>query len=178
MGITNSGQLNELFLAGGVGFLLGAFYDVFRVIRLMMKPSAKWVFVQDLLFFSISAMVTFLFALAVNGGELRLYLIVGLTVGFTAYLVTVGRLVVRFARQIIQWVIFLWHWFWFAVCYPFRLFLKLIKKLFSRPAQAIKRQLLKRKKKPEGKIKKIFVFLKKPLHLPGTVLYNQNNKGN
>ena len=32
MGITNGGQLQELFMAGGLGFLLGAFYDVFRVI--------------------------------------------------------------------------------------------------------------------------------------------------
>ena len=55
-------------MAGGLGFLLGAFYDVFRVIRLLMRPSAKVVFFQDLLFFALSSVVTFLFALAVTGG--------------------------------------------------------------------------------------------------------------
>lgn len=56
-------------MAGGLGFLLGAFYDVFRVIRLLMRPSAKVVFFQDLLFFALSSVVTFLFALAVTGGS-------------------------------------------------------------------------------------------------------------
>ena len=85
MGITNGGQLQELFMAGGLGFLLGAFYDVFRVIRLLMRPSAKVVFFQDLLFFALSSVVTFLFALAVTGGELRFYLFLGLVTGFMAY---------------------------------------------------------------------------------------------
>ena len=71
-------------MAGGLGFLLGAFYDVFRVIRLLMRPSAKVVFFQDLLFFALSSVVTFLFALAVTGGELRFYLFLGLVTGFMA----------------------------------------------------------------------------------------------
>ena len=82
-------------MAGGLGFLLGAFYDVFRVIRLLMRPSAKVVFFQDLLFFALSSVVTFLFALAVTGGELRFYLFLGLVTGFMAYYFTIGRAVVR-----------------------------------------------------------------------------------
>lgn len=98
MGITNSGQLQELFLAGGLGFLLGAFYDVFRVIRLMMRPSARVIFFQDLLYFTLSSVITFLFALAVTGGELRFYLFLGLVTGFMAYYFTVGRAVMRCAK--------------------------------------------------------------------------------
>ena len=67
--MTNGQQLNELFLSCGMGFLLGAFYDVFRLIRLIMKPGAKAIFFQDLAYFLISAIVTFLFALAVMDGS-------------------------------------------------------------------------------------------------------------
>lgn len=177
MGITNGGQLNELFLAGGLGFLLGGFYDVFRVIRLMMKPSAKWVFVQDLLFFSVSAVITFLFALAVNGGEMRLYLFLGLIIGFVAYLCTLGRVVVRCARGVIQGIVFVWHWFWFVVLWPFRMLGRLLKKIFFRPIQAMERLLGKLRAILGQKLKKIPVFFKNLLHLSGPVLYNQNNKG-
>lgn len=176
MGITNGGQLNELFLAGGLGFLLGALYDVFRVIRLMMKPSAKWVFVQDLLFFIISAVVTFLFALGINGGELRLYLFLGLIVGFVAYLCTLGRVVVRCARGVITGIVFVWHWFWYMVFWPFRMLFKWLGKLLNRPFRALGRFFRKISGILGGKLKKISVFFRNPLHLPGHVLYNQNNK--
>ena len=99
-------------MAGGLGFLLGAFYDVFRVIRLLMRPSAKVVFFQDLLFFALSSVVTFLFALAVTGGELRFYLFLGLVTGFMAYYFTIGRVVVRSAKAAILW---LWHGLWKAI---------------------------------------------------------------
>lgn len=121
MGITNSGQLQELFLAGGLGFLLGAFYDVFRVIRLMMRPSARVIFFQDLLYFTLSSVITFLFALAVTGGELRFYLFLGLVTGFMAYYFTVGRAVMRCAKQVIAAILWLWKMLWKAIFFPFRL---------------------------------------------------------
>lgn len=68
MGWTNETQLYNLFLSCGFGFCLGVYYDVFRVIRLVMRPGKRSIFFQDLLFFSTTAVFTFIFALIVTGG--------------------------------------------------------------------------------------------------------------
>lgn len=95
MGFTNITQMQELFLYCGMGFLLGAYYDVFRILRQILHPGALRAFWQDILFFATAAPITFLFALAITDGVLRVYLFVGLIAGFFAYRYTVGRAVVR-----------------------------------------------------------------------------------
>ena len=104
MGFTNVQQLRELFLSCGMGFLLGAYYDVFRILRCILRPGTVRVFWQDLLFFLTAAPLVFLFALAVADGVVRLYLFAGLVAGFFAYRYTVGRAVVRFVTAAIAWL--------------------------------------------------------------------------
>ncbi len=95
MGFTNTEQLRELFLCAGVGFLLGAYYDVFRLLRLVLPSPAAAVFLEDVVFCVTSAATVFLFTLAVTDGVLRTYVFAGLAAGFTAYRSTVGRVIVR-----------------------------------------------------------------------------------
>ncbi len=111
MGFANTDQLRELFLACGWGFWLGAYYDFFRILRQLLKPRTWQVFVQDILFFATSAPLTFLFCLAVNGGVLRVYVFIGIVLGFFAYRYTVGRAVVglvtsflNFLSKVGEWV--------------------------------------------------------------------------
>ena len=104
MGFTNIMQVRELFLSCGMGFLLGTYYDVFRILRCILRPGTMRVFWQDLLFFLTAAPLVFLFALAVADGVVRLYLFAGLVAGFFAYRYTVGRAVVRFVTAAIAWL--------------------------------------------------------------------------
>ncbi len=104
MGFTNTTQVRELFLSCGMGFLLGAYYDVFRILRQVLRPGAVRVFWQDILFFITAALMTFLFALAITDGVLRLYLFAGLVAGFFAYRYTVGRAAVRLVTAAIGWL--------------------------------------------------------------------------
>lgn len=95
MGFTNPEQLRDLFLCGGMGFLLGLYYDGFRLFRLFARPPRWAVFLQDVFYCLTAAVVTFLFALAVTDGQLRLFLPAGLLVGFFAYRQTIGRVLLR-----------------------------------------------------------------------------------
>lgn len=95
MGVANAEQVRQLFLYGGMGFLLGAYYDVFRILRVLLKPRPFGVFIQDIVYFLTAAGMTFVFVLAVTDGVLRVYLFAGLLTGFFAYRYTVGRAVVR-----------------------------------------------------------------------------------
>ncbi len=165
MEITNGQQLNELFLSCGMGFLLGAFYDVFRLIRLIMKPGAKAIFFQDLAYFLISAIVTFLFALAVMDGELRFYLFFGLAVGFAAYYFTIGRVVMRCGEAAVAAFLKAWHFLWWLIFWPFRFLFRLLR----RPLAFLKKIFLFL---PE----KFLSFLKKGLKRTRSLLYNQKKK--
>ena len=165
MGITNGGQLGGLFLSCGFGFLLGLYYDVFRVARLIMHSSKRVIFFEDLVFFVSAAVFTFFFALTVTGGEMRLYLFLGLVIGFAAYYFTIGRVVMACAEAVARAILTAWHWFWHLVFAPFRL----LGRLLRRPAVFLQKKL-------ENALKKIGLFLKKGLKHGREVLYNQKKK--
>ncbi len=104
MGFTNAEQLWEAFLSGGMGFLLGAYYDVFRIWRKTTHPSAAAVFFQDCLFFSTSAIVVFLFSLAMTDGVVRVYVLFGVLAGFAAYRHTVGNALLFLVGAVMRWL--------------------------------------------------------------------------
>ncbi len=103
MGFANTEQLRELFLSGGMGFLLGAYYDVFRIWRKWRGSSTAAVFFQDCLFFSTASVVVFLFSLALTHGTVRAYTLCGVAVGFCAYRYTVGLALLRAFTVLCRW---------------------------------------------------------------------------
>ncbi len=90
IGTENSVQLYELFLCGGMGFLLGGCYDVFHLLRACVHNKIFTV-AADIVFCLLSGLIGFLFCLAVTDGVLRVYVLVGFLVGFFAYRYTVGK---------------------------------------------------------------------------------------
>ncbi len=103
MGFANAEQLRELFLSGGMGFLLGAYYDVFRLWRTWRHSSKVSVFVQDCVFFCTAAVVVFLFSLALTKGVVRVYTLCGVAIGFGAYRYTVGLALLRIVTLLYRW---------------------------------------------------------------------------
>ncbi|MCM3768427.1 spore cortex biosynthesis protein YabQ [Neobacillus niacini] len=69
----------------GMGSLFGALFDTYQ--RFLDRPKRKaWiVFVNDLLFWMIQAMLIFYALFLVNNGELRFYIFIALLCGFAAY---------------------------------------------------------------------------------------------
>lgn len=84
------------FLASGV--LLGAVYDVLRIWRALFRSEKRSVFIQDFLYMVVAALFTFLVNLGVNGGEVRLYLLLGELLGWFAWHFTAGNVTVRLFR--------------------------------------------------------------------------------
>ncbi|WP_251554324.1 spore cortex biosynthesis protein YabQ [Neobacillus muris] len=69
----------------GMGSLFGAMLDTYQ--RFLKRPKRKsWiVFINDLLFWTIQALLIFYALFLANNGELRLYIFVALLCGFAAY---------------------------------------------------------------------------------------------
>ncbi len=99
---TNASQLHGLLLSGGFGFLLGIYYELFRWMRRLFRSQKGAIFVQDILFCVTASIATFLFDLYLSGGQLRLYLFIGLAVGFAVYYGTLGRFVLAISDRLVS----------------------------------------------------------------------------
>lgn len=80
---------------------MGVLYDVFRVCRIAVPTRRGIVFVQDMLFFLLCAIATFLFLLTSTDGVVRVFLMVGEALGWIIYYFTLGQLVMKVSKTII-----------------------------------------------------------------------------
>lgn len=78
-------QLYTMLSMIGMGAWVGAALDTYQ--RFLNRPQRKrWiVFIYDILFWSVQALVVFYVLLLVNEAELRIYVFVALLCGFAAY---------------------------------------------------------------------------------------------
>ena len=72
------------------------FYDIFSSLRKAGVNSDLAVFLEDLIFFFVAAPAIFIFLLATTNGEVRLYIILGIAVGFFCFKLTLSKLLVYF----------------------------------------------------------------------------------
>ena len=84
----------RLFLGAVLlGAVLGAVYDIFRAVRLSFKNPGWLVFFEDLLFMFLSGLAYYSFCVELCRGQIRFFALVGVIIGFSAYILTLGRLV-------------------------------------------------------------------------------------
>ena len=81
MGVSLSGQAQGFFAALLLGVSLSLLYDLLRAVRLRRAARRRLTGALDALYCVLAALLTFLFALRVGGGELRLYMLTGMLLG-------------------------------------------------------------------------------------------------
>ena len=84
------------------GFLLGIFFDIYRVVRGLIKPRKVIAHLGDLLFWIITTGFIFVLLLFGNWGELRLYVFIGAGLGVFLYLHSFSKLTVRILNFVIK----------------------------------------------------------------------------
>jgi len=87
-----------------VGVFLGAFYDVFRIIRIAFNSKWLSVFFQDFIFCIFSALSVILLVFYTNSGIVRWFSLVGCFASFMLYHLTVGRIIMLAAKKIIDFI--------------------------------------------------------------------------
>ena len=80
-GLLHSVQIFIFFKSVGLGILLGGFYLLFSAFRYFFSHIWFAVFAEDILFFIVFAVTTFLFLFVYNAGIPRFYVFVGESVG-------------------------------------------------------------------------------------------------
>ncbi len=79
-----------------LGIILCVFYDIFRAARGCKKTSFVSIALEDIIFWIISSVSTFILLLAGTNGEVRFYVILGEVVGFVLSRLTLSRLIYNF----------------------------------------------------------------------------------
>lgn len=113
-------QVQAFLLSLGIGIVIGILYDLFRILRLCFTDWKPVVLIQDLLFWSVSAVLSFLFVFVVNNGEFRGFLAFGELVGFALYYFTLGALVYKISGWLVHGIKKIFGWFVKGLLFPFR----------------------------------------------------------
>ena len=93
-------QFQGFVISVGVGILLGAYYDIFRIFRTVFQSEKRAVFFQDLFYMLSAAFITFLLALGVSYGEVRFYILAGELIGWCLYYLTAGMVTIQLFKFI------------------------------------------------------------------------------
>ncbi len=93
--MTLSTQFLTMLSMIGMGSLFGAMLDTYQ--RFLKRPKRKSliVFINDLFFWIIQALLIFYTLFQVNNGELRFYIFLALLCGFAAYQSLFKRLIFK-----------------------------------------------------------------------------------
>ncbi len=144
MGDTYDQVYTFILYAVLIGMALGVIYDVFRIIRMWVSVPGiisdrkkekehkstffvnTVVFICDILFFLITAVISAIFIFHVNNGRIRGIALAGSLLGFVAYYNTVGRLVTMISGFIIRGVYFIFRFILNGIILPCVGFLKKI----------------------------------------------------
>lgn len=143
MEISVASQTYTFLMSIVFGALLGIFYDIFRIIRIAFKTGRIAIFIEDAIFFTISAVLTFIFIFAVNSGEVRFFILFGILAGAVIYYYTLGSLIFRSAKIIIKYVKKLIRAVLRIILRPFYLIYKLIRPVFKKINDFAKKLLKK-----------------------------------
>lgn len=77
-----------------IGFLLCFIFDIFKILRLSIKHYYALIFLEDIMFFIISAVITYSFMVNVSFGQIRVFIITGELIGFILYRFLISKLVI------------------------------------------------------------------------------------
>ncbi len=173
-------QTKGFLLALGMGFLLGVLYDLIRIVRISITRGKAAVVVCDLLFCLALCVVTFLFCLTVNEGEIRGYLVAGEGLGFLVYYFSLGAVVFALSEKIITGIKSIFKRILKAIFTPLgNIAVKLGGKVNKFVKKSRKnRQKIKNKSKFLLKVDKLLLynlFVKKQISVDGKVIESEED---
>ena len=90
MGITPAAQTAYFLWSLVLGLALGILYDAVRAVRMIFRAGRIHVILSDIVFFMLCGVLTSLFALPFNKGNVRVFILFGEGVGFLSYRLTLG----------------------------------------------------------------------------------------
>ncbi len=95
MMISLMGQLKLIIFSLLSGIITGVFFDIYRLIRGFENPNKFLTIIQDLLFWTLTSIVVFIFLMYTNEGYINFYVYVCLIIGVYLYLKLLSRVFIK-----------------------------------------------------------------------------------
>lgn len=84
------------------GIITGVFFDVYRIIRGFENPNKFLTIIQDLLFWTLTSIVVFIFLMYTNEGYINFYVYVCLIIGVYLYIRLLSRIFIKAQYKLIK----------------------------------------------------------------------------
>lgn len=131
-GLSLASQTRGFLLSLGFGFIMGIFYDLFRIIRISISKGKIATIISDILYCIFLCFSLFLFYLTINEGEIRLYLLLGAGAGFCVYYFSLGVIIFSFSERIISTIKKIFIKIFKTLSFPFVFMFGKLRKLFNK----------------------------------------------
>lgn len=129
--ISLSQQVDLVVYSFLAGIITGVFFDMYRLFRGFSTPNKFLTFIEDMLFWILTAIVIFIFLLYTNYAYIGFYVYMWLIVGIYIYLKLVSRHFIKIQHRIMLSIGKLMRIFIKMISFPFKF-------LFYRIKQKIK----------------------------------------
>ena len=98
--VTNQAYIFISAIVGGI--IIGLLFDVFRILRKMIKKNNVLTYIEDILFWILATGITFALVFITNDGELRWFEFVGILLGVVFYHMVFSSFVIKIALTLIH----------------------------------------------------------------------------
>jgi spore cortex biosynthesis protein YabQ len=95
-------QVKLLIFSLLAGMLTGIFFDVYRLIRGFENPNKILTIIQDLLFWTLTSIVVFIFLMYTNEGYINFYVYVCLIIGVYLYIKLLSRVFIKVQYKLLK----------------------------------------------------------------------------
>lgn len=133
--MNNQAYLFLMFVINGI--LIGILFDVFRILRKSFKTPDFITYIEDIIFWILTGILTLYFIFYYNNGEIRFYIFLGIMLGILIYMLTISKHIINFSVTIITFFKDITIKISKIILYPLRLILTISKKIFFRPISFI-----------------------------------------
>lgn len=128
---------NQVYLFGIFifnGLLIGLIFDMFRILRKCFKTKNWITYIQDILFWIVTALIILYSIFKFNNGELRGFIFIGIVIGVFFYMLIFSKIFIKVNLFIIKYVRKTLE---FIIIKPINILIKLIKKVLFKPISFI-----------------------------------------
>lgn len=98
-------ELQYLALVVTVGIVLAVLYDVLRIFRRLWNHSVFWLSVEDILFWMVAALTTFVVCFHEDAGNIRWFAVAGEILGACMYHWTISNFLVKYISLLLYFPI-------------------------------------------------------------------------
>ncbi len=129
--ILSQGNLFLIFVVNG--FLIGLFFDIFRILRKSFKTSDIMTTIEDILFWIITGFIILYSIFIFNNGEIRFFMFIGILIGVIFYMILLSGFVIKTSVSIITFLKRVLRFIFKVLILPIIGIYKIIKNLLKKP---------------------------------------------